>query len=118
MNTLKLLHIIDLARIVAAADDKSDEIGIEGEIPDIDEGFDGLEIYYHADALEKLSAVQPSRALPAVITESGDGNSEALSRLQDVYAGVFPGELPSNAGAYPYAVHGDELGFSWSNDHA
>lgn len=46
--------------------DHSDEIGIEGEIPEVDEGFDGLTLYYGGDLLEKTAAVEPSRMVPAI----------------------------------------------------
>lgn len=118
MNTLKVLEILDLVRYIGNPVDGSDFPGIEAEIPEIDEGFDGLALYYGADTVEKMEAVQPTRALPAIFPEAGDGNSEMLARLQDVYAGVFPGELPAPFGAYPYAVHGDEFGFDWSASHA
>lgn len=45
-------------------DDRSDVIGLEGEIPEVDEGFDGLTLYYGGDLLEKTSAVEPSRMVP------------------------------------------------------
>lgn len=37
-----------------------------GEIPDVDEGFDGLSLYYGGDLLEKTAAVEPSRLIPAL----------------------------------------------------
>lgn len=39
---------------------------LTGEIPDVDEGFDGLSLYYGGDLLEKTAAVQPSRLIPAL----------------------------------------------------
>lgn len=37
-----------------------------GEIPDVDEGFDGLALFYGGDLLEKTAAVEPSRLIPAI----------------------------------------------------
>lgn len=75
---------------------------IEGEIPEVDEGFDGLALYYASDILEKTSAVTPDRRIPAIYPEP-DGNAASLSQLQDIYTG------------YPYAAHGDEFGLTWAS---